>query len=89
MAEQATGTVEGTGTGGSLARGAVHMEHNPGRAISWSGTGTTILGFVIGGIAFPISNPGPNWVVFWIGAGVALIGLLILLFSNAMNEDWY
>jgi len=45
-----------------------------------------IIGFVIGGIAMV---PGPNWVIFWIGAAVAIIGCLILLFSRAMHTDWY
>jgi hypothetical protein len=89
VAEQATGTVEGTGTAGALAHGSSHMEHNPGRPISWAGTITVIIGFVIGGIAFPIANPGPNWVLFWVGSGIAIIGCLILLFSKAMSTDWY
>jgi hypothetical protein len=57
--------------------------------ISWLGTTIVIIGFVIGGVAFPIANPGPNWVLFWVGAGVAIIGCLILAFSKAMNTDWY
>jgi hypothetical protein len=89
VAEQATGTVEGTGTAGALAHGSSHVEHNPGRPISWAGTITVIIGFVIGGIAFPIANPGPNWVLFWVGSGIAIIGCLILLFSKAMSTDWY
>ena len=86
MAEQATGTVEGTGTAGALAHGSSHMEHNPGRPISWAGTIVVIIGFIIGGIAF---IPKPDWVVFWIGTGVAIVGCLILLFSKAMSTDWY
>ena len=89
MAEQATGTVEGTGTAGALAHGTAHLEHNPGRPISWVGSVITIIGFVIGGIAFPIADPGPNWVIFWVGAAVVILGLLVLLFSKSMSEDWY
>ena len=89
MAEQATGTVEGTGTTGALAHGPSHLEHNSGRPISWVGTITVIIGFVIGGIAFPIKTPGPDWVLFWVGTGIAVIGCLILLFSKAMSTDWY
>ncbi len=88
MAEQATGTVEGTDAAGTAEHDA-HLEHNPGRPVSWVGTLTTVVGFIIGGIAFPISNPGPNWIVFWIGTAVAIVGLLILAFSKAMNTDWY
>ncbi|MGH3279313.1 MAG: HGxxPAAW family protein [Trebonia sp.] len=89
MAEQATGTVEGTGTAGALAHGTAQMEHNPGRPISWTGSITTVIGFIIGGISFPIADPGPDWVVFWVGVGIAIIGLLVLLFSKSMSEDWY
>lgn len=89
MAEQATGTVEGTGTADALAHGTAHLEHNPGRPISWVGTSVVIVGFFIGGIAFPIANPAPNWVLFWLGTAIALVGCFILLFSKAMNTDWY
>ena len=81
-----TGTVEGTGTAGALAHGAAHLEHNPGRPISWVGTSVVIIGFVIGGIAFVPARTGS---FFWIGAAVAIVGCLILLFSKAMHTDWY
>jgi hypothetical protein len=86
VAEQATGTVEGTGTAGALAHGSSHLEHNPGRPISWVGTIIVIIGFIIGGIAF---IPKPDWLIFWIGTGVAIVGCLVLLFSKAMTTDWY
>jgi hypothetical protein len=91
VAEQVTGTVEETGASGSTvaAYDTAHMAHNPGRPISWVGTSITVVGFAIGGIAFPISDPGPNWIVFWIGAAVAIVGCLVLLFSKAMSTDWY
>jgi hypothetical protein len=87
VAEQASGTVEGTGgSSAALVHGAGHLEHNPGRPISWVGTSTVIVGFIVGGVAFV---PTPHWLVFWIGAAVAIFGCLILLFSKAMNTDWY
>ena len=86
MAEQATGTVEGTGTAGALAHGSGHSEHNSGRPISWVGTTVVIIGFIVGGVAFV---PSPNWIIFWVGSGIAIVGCLILLFSKAMNTDWY
>lgn len=74
----------------TLLPGAPHASgHNSGRPISWVGTTIVIVGFIIGGIAFPISDPGPNWVMFWIGTGVAIVGCLVLLFSKAFNTDWY
>jgi hypothetical protein len=87
VAEQATtGTVEGTGTTGALSHGDGHFEHNSGRPISWVGTTVVIIGFIVGGVAFV---PEPNWIVFWVGAGIALVGCFILLFSKAMHTDWY
>jgi hypothetical protein len=93
VAEQATHTVDGpgavTGTGaaGTVAHGtSAHMEHNPGRPISWVGTTIVVIGFIIGGVAF---IPKPNWILFWVSAAVAIIGCLVLLFSKAMSEDWY
>jgi hypothetical protein len=85
-----SGAVEGPGAAGTVAHGtSAHLEHNPGRPISWTGTSITIIGFVIGGIAFPISDPAPNWILFWLGTAVAIVGLLVLLFSKAMSTDWY
>ncbi len=71
----------------TLLPGAPHSAgHNSGRPISWVGTSIVVIGFVIGGIGFV---PSPNWIVFWIAAGVAIVGLLVLAFSKAMNTDWY
>jgi hypothetical protein len=89
VSEQSSGTVDSTGAAGTVAYDSAHLEHNPGRPISWVGTGVVIVGFVIGGISFPIVNPAPQWVVFWVGAAVAFVGCLILLFSKSMMTDWY
>jgi hypothetical protein len=71
----------------TLLPGAPHTAgHNPGRPISWVGTTVVTIGFIVGGVAFV---PSPNWIIFWIGAGIAIVGCLILLFSKAMNTDWY
>jgi hypothetical protein len=86
VAEQAIGTVEGTGTAGALEHGSAHLAHNPGRPISWVGTTVVIIGFIVGGVAFV---PTPDWILFWVGTGIAIVGCLILLFSKAMNTDWY
>ena len=91
MAEQAAGTVEGTGsdTGAPAVYDPAHLAHNSGRPISWVGTVTVVIGFIIGGVAFPISDPAPNWILFWVGTAVAIVGCLVLAFSKAMNTDWY
>jgi hypothetical protein len=86
VAEQASGTVEGSGAGLPLAYDPGHMEHNPGRPISWVGTSIVIVGFIIGGIAMV---PSPHWLFFWIGAAIAIVGCFVLLFSRAMTTDWY
>jgi hypothetical protein len=91
VAEQPSGIVEGTVTnsGAAVAYDPSHLEHNPGRSISWVGTMTVIVGFVIGGISFPVADPAPQWVLFWVGTAVALVGCFVLLFSKAMSTDWY
>jgi hypothetical protein len=89
VAEQAIGAVESTDTAGVVTHGPAHLEHNPGRPISWTGTSIVVVGFILGGVSFPISDPAPNWVLFWLGVGIALVGCLVLAFSKAMNTDWY
>jgi len=95
VAEQATDALEGTSTGplrstsapGTVAHAAGHhLEHNPGRPMSWVGVVIVVIGFLIGGIAMV---PSPHWVIFWIGAGVAIVGCLTLLFTKTFSEDWY
>jgi hypothetical protein len=86
VADQAPGTVESTDAAGTLAHGPQHMEHNPGRPMSWVGVSIVVIGFIIGGIAF---FPAPHWTIFWIGTAVAIVGCLMLAFTKTMNEDWY
>jgi hypothetical protein len=86
VAEQTAETVESVSPVGGVAHVTHAESHNPGRPISWTGTGITIVGFVIGGAAM---IPSPHWVLFWVGAAVAIVGLLILTFSKAINVDWY
>jgi hypothetical protein len=84
----ATSTVEGPG--GTAARPVVaaahEEEHYNGKPISWVGVLITCLGFIVGGVAF---IPHPVWWLFWIGVGVAVIGLLVMLFAKTFSEDWY
>jgi len=44
-----------------------------------------VVGFIIGGIALPI---GPNWVLFWVGAGIVVVGIIIGA-ANRIMDDWY
>ena len=91
MAEQGASTVGDAGNADAViaAYDPAHLHHNPGRPVSWVGTSIVIVGFIIGGVSFPISDPGPNWIVFWIGAAVTLVGLLVLGTSKAIDTDWY
>jgi hypothetical protein len=84
VADQASDTVENTDA--ALAQGSGHLEHNPGRPMSWVGVGIVIVGFIIGGIAF---FPAPNWTLFWVGTAVAIVGCLSLAVTKTFNEDWY
>jgi hypothetical protein len=47
-----------------------------------------VAGFIIGGLAMVFGHGGPLWWLFWVGAGVAVLGLLLSLATN-MFEDWY
>jgi hypothetical protein len=84
VAEQATGTVQGTGNAGTLAHAAAESHH--GRPISWVAISVIIVGFIVGGIAMV---PHPTWWLFWVGAGIAIVGCIITLFSKTFSEDWY
>jgi hypothetical protein len=89
VAEQATGTVASSAdsSAGALAHPPTgHLEHNPGRPMSWVGVSVVIVGFFIGGAAF---IPHPIWWLFWLGTGIAVLGCLMLAFTKTFNEDWY
>ena len=89
MTEQpASGTVVGdTGAHGLDARTGQTWEHEEyhGRRVSWVAVTLIIVGFVIGGIALPI---GPNWVLFWVGVAIVVLGAIIAAAIRIM-DDWY
>jgi hypothetical protein len=93
VAEQASGTVEETGGAQSLAYGpeetpghGEHLEHNPGRPISWVAIAVITVGFIVGGVAMV---PHPTWWAFWLGAGIAVVGCLMTAFAKTFSTDWY
>lgn len=59
-----------------------------GRTVSWVAVAIMVVGFVVGGLALILGNGGPTWWLFWVGAGLAVLGLLVALATN-MFEDWY
>jgi hypothetical protein len=90
VADQATGTVE---TGGATAAGAVspaqgaqHLEHSSGRPVSWIGVTITIIGSIIGGVAFV---PHLTWWLFWTGVAITVVGCLVLAAAKTFSTDWY
>jgi len=92
-AMQDTSVVPG-GQGGVSGHGLSPAQLGPhpsyhGRTVSWVAVGIIVLGFVLGGLALMVGgNGGPIWWLFWTGAGVAVLGLLISVTTN-MFEDWY
>jgi len=86
--QPASGTVVGdTGAHGLDAQTGQTWEHEEyhGRRVSWVAVTLIIIGFVIGGIALPI---GPNWVLFWIGAAIVVVGCIFAA-SIRIMDDWY
>ena len=89
MAEEPT---SGTVVGDTGARGLDaytgqtygHEEYH-GRPVSWVAVTVIVVGFIIGGIALPI---GPNWVLFWIGAAIVVVGCIFAA-SIRIMDDWY
>ena len=92
MADQAAGTVETSGGAAATAvspahgTGVQHLEHNPGRPISWIGTSIVIVGAIVGGVAFV---PHIIWWLFWIGVAITVVGVLVLATARTMSTDWY
>jgi hypothetical protein len=71
---------------GPAAAGPYPSYH--GRTVSWVAVAIMVAGFVIGGLALIFGHGGPIWWLFWVGAGVAVLGLLVALATNTF-EDWY
>lgn len=92
MADQATGTVETSGDGAATAvrpahgTGPEHFEHNSGRPISWIAVAIVIVGVIVGGVAFV---PHMTWWLFWVGAGISLVGVFTIAAARTMATDWY
>ena len=87
MAEQsASGTMADAGDTGAHGLDAqtglphVHEAHH-GRPASW----VAVSIIIVGGIALPI---GPSWVLFWVGAAIVAVGIVVAAAAHIM-DDWY
>ncbi len=80
--------------GGAVAHGTPASTPVPypsyhGRRISWIAVSIMMVGVLVGGLAMVVGGGGgPIWWLFWTGAGVTALGLLISLATNTF-EDWY
>jgi hypothetical protein len=64
--------------------GHTHVSYH-GRPSSWVAVSFIMAGFLVGAFALVF---GPTWVVFWIGAGLVVIGGLLAMMTDIF-EDWY
>ena len=69
--------------GGAAAHPSFH-----GRPVSWAAVSIIMVGFAVGGLAMILGHHGPIWWLFWVGAALAAVGLLISFATNTF-EDWY
>jgi hypothetical protein len=54
-----------------------------GRPSSWIAVSVIFIGFVVGGVAIPL---GPNWPLFWAGAGIVGLGGILALVVDIMSD---
>jgi hypothetical protein len=59
-----------------------------GRRVSWVAVSIIMAGFLVGGLSLIFGSHGPTWWLFWVGVGLAVVGLLMTLATNTF-EDWY
>lgn len=91
MADQVgSGTVAGTppeagGLGEATPATGPVGEPFHGKAVSWVAVAIIVVGFLVGGLALIF---GPDWVLFWAGTGIAVVGGLFALSTGILN-DWY
>ncbi|MGI5164946.1 HGxxPAAW family protein [Spirillospora sp. CA-253888] len=63
-----------------------HGSH-AGRPSSWVAVSIIFIGFAIGGVALCL---GPNWLLFWVGVAVIVVGMVVSaavhLFSDVVVD---
>jgi hypothetical protein len=50
---------------------------------SWLAVIVILLGFTVGGVALCV---GPNWILFWVGAGIVAIGGVLALAVDIFSD---
>jgi hypothetical protein len=89
------GAAVGPGPAG-LAEKAAYVPQTPGtpvayppsfhgRPVSWVAVTLVMVGFLAGGLGLVLHT---TWWLFWVGAGLAVVGFLVALATNIM-DDWY
>ncbi|WP_325050744.1 HGxxPAAW family protein [Actinomadura spongiicola] len=59
-----------------------HGSH-AGRPSSWMAVSVIFAGFVVGGVALCM---GPQWILFWVGAGIIVLGMIISGFVHLFAD---
>ena len=54
-----------------------------GRPSSWIAVAVMFVGFLVGGIGLPL---GPNWIMFWAGVGIVVVGGVMALLVDIMSD---
>jgi hypothetical protein len=54
-----------------------------GRPMSWVVVALVILGFLVGGLGL---MAGPSWWLFWTGAGLVLVGIVVGWATGIMED---
>jgi len=81
--------MEETGGTAPVAHGADaghKLEHTSGKPMSWVAVSVIVVGFTVG---IPGMVPHMRWWLFWLGAGIVVVGCLMTLFAKTFSDDWY
>ncbi|MCW2885572.1 MAG: hypothetical protein QOE54_3969 [Streptosporangiaceae bacterium] len=54
-----------------------------GRPSSWVAVAVIFVGFAVAGLSLPL---GPNWLLFWVGAGIVALGGVLALVVDIMSD---
>jgi hypothetical protein len=69
--------------GGHGADDSPYSNSHGGRPKSWLAVVVMMIGFLVSGVAMCI---GPSWTMFWVGAGVIVVGGILALVADIWND---